>query len=1173
MLKKIILFFTIFILNLVADVSISGLSEKQTQWLKNHPIITAQNEEDYVPINFNKNNISQGYSIDFMNLIAKKLGIKIIYKTGYTWNEYLEMIKNKEIDIILNIVRTQKRSENMFFTKPYLLSYPFIYSNKKNPINSLDELKGKTLAVPKGYYFEELFRKEYPDINLLTVEHNLDALNSVSSGKADATIGMSFTFEHLIREYFITNVSMTSEIKLKDTSKNFERIGVRNDWEIFKEILDIAISQITYDENKKLKEKWNLNSLIQEKDISYIFTKDELAWLKNKKVIKVYNEKDWGPYNYNENAKPKGYSIDYIKAIAKKLDLEIEFISDISWSEAFKRLKENKIDLILNIAKTKKREELFTFSENNFLKISNGFVLRKDSPNINSFNEIKSMKLAIVKDYFIDEFLEKKYPQIEVMYLKNSTEVVRAVSDGFADIGHGTLGALKHVMLENYITNLKYVKENESNNDLYMATNKKNKQLIFLINKLQNSSFSEDLDEIKKKWFVSTQEHNSSFKLTLKEKQWLDKNEIVLGVDKDYAPMNFLDENRVLKGLSIDFIKALEKEIGKEIKFYIDTWPNILNKAMNHELDGVININENELRKEKFLFSKTYINIPMGVITKSDFKKYEKLDSFKNKILIVKRKTAEVDYLSKKYPGIKLMIVNNYKDALILLGDDKADGIFAPLPVILHHIKKHLISDLKVNIVHFSDTIGYQKIAVKNTQPLLLSIFNKGINQIDLIKRDEIIDKWLKVEYKQNESYTFLWKYLAVAILIILSLAILIIFMRLKIKKEVERRLTIEKQKEEFNSILNGSTTILVLHSASEMFRVNKAFLNFFEVYEDLEAFKKDYVSIFNLFKKVDNPNYISSLNTDLQGWVQELYQKSKKNLKVILTKDGKDEHFLIHVSLVKLNGNDYYLIEMINITQEINQSKEIEDKNRIITEQSKMVALGEMIGNIAHQWRQPLTIISSISSSYKLKKDLKIEIKEEDFIRDMSKITDTSKYLSQTIDDFRNFIKGDKVKEEFNLSSTINKSLNIVGTAMANNYINIQTKMKGNLKIESYENELIQCLSNILNNSKDALKELDEENRVIRVFLDEEDNVVSIIIHDNAGGIPKHLLKKVFEPYFTTKHESQGTGLGLYMCYKIINESLNGDIKILNEEIKSNNKVYMGAKIIIQLPKKLSKN
>ena len=154
-----------------------------------------------------------------------------------------------------------------------------------------------------------------------------------------------------------------------------------------------------------------------------------------------------------------------------------------------------------------------------------------------------------------------------------------------------------------------------------------------------------------------------------------------------------------------------------------------------------------------------------------------------------------------------------------------------------------------------------------------------------------------------------------------------------------------------------------------------------------------------------------------------------------------------------------------------------------------------------------------------------------------------------------------------------INKSLNIVGTAMANNYINIQTKMKGNLKIESYENELIQCLSNILNNSKDALKELDEENRVIRVFLDEEDNVVSIIIHDNAGGIPKHLLKKVFEPYFTTKHESQGTGLGLYMCYKIINESLNGDIKIVNEEIKSNNKVYMGAKIIIQLPKRLSKN
>ncbi len=1172
MIKKLILFFTILVINLHANISVSGLSEKQTLWLKEHPVIVAQNEADYIPINFNKNSIAQGYSIDFMKLVASKLGIKVEYTQGYAWNEYLDMAKEKKIDIVLNIVKTDERLEYLNFTKPYLKSHPFIYSKKDKPINSLEELKGKTLAIPKGYYFESLFTKYYPKIKLLSFKNNLEALKAVSVGQAEATVGMASTFEYLINEHFITNVAISAEAKIEGISKYFERIGIRKDWQIFQEILDIAISQIKYEEELYLKEKWKLAFEKKKNKVLKTFTKEELAWIENKKVLKVYNEKDWAPYNYTINDKPMGYSIDYIEEIADELGLELEFVRGISWSEALDKLKANELDLVLNIAKTKKRENDFLYTKNSFLKITNGLVLRRDSQVVNTFEDLDGKKLAIVKDYFVDELIENKYPNIEVLALKNSTEVVRAVSDGFADIGHGSLGSLQHVMLENYITNLKYIKENESSNNLYIASSKNNEILISLINKVEESLSSSQLNEIKKKWFVTNENKKPSFKLTNEERVWLNKNEIVLGVDKDYAPMNFLDNNKELKGLSIDFIEALEKQIGKKINFYVDTWPEVLDKAMNHEIDGIININESETRKEKLLFTKPYITIPMGVITKSDFEKYTNLDDFKNKILVVKKQTIEVEYLSKNFPDIKLMIVNNYKDALSLISEEKADGIFAPLPIILHNIKKYLISDLKVNVIHFNETIGHQQIGVKNTNSILLSILNKGINQIDIKKRDEIVDKWLKIEYKQNETYTFLWKYLVGAVLVILSLAIFILMLKMKINKEVEKRLSIQKQKDEYDSILNGSSTILVLHSGTEMTKVNKAFLNFFDSYENVEDFKKDYVCMFNLFKKVDIQSYISSLNTDVNTWVEDLYNKPERNLKVVLSKDGKDEHFLIHVSLVKLDNKNYYLIELINITLEILQSKEIENKNRIITEQSKMIALGEMIGNIAHQWRQPLTIISSISSSYKLKYDMNLEINNEDLVKDMTKITDTSKYLSQTIDDFRNFIKGDKFKDEFNVSSSINKALNMVGTAMANNYINIQTKMKGNLRIESYENELIQCLSNILNNAKDALKDVSEENRVVRVFLEEFEDGVVITIHDNAGGIPDNILKKVFEPYFTTKHESQGTGLGLYMCYKIINESLNGDIKILNEELKVNNEVYTGAKIVIQLPRKLKK-
>ncbi|MEA2050038.1 MAG: ATP-binding protein [Campylobacterota bacterium] len=261
--------------------------------------------------------------------------------------------------------------------------------------------------------------------------------------------------------------------------------------------------------------------------------------------------------------------------------------------------------------------------------------------------------------------------------------------------------------------------------------------------------------------------------------------------------------------------------------------------------------------------------------------------------------------------------------------------------------------------------------------------------------------------------------------------------------------------------------------------------------------------------------------------------------------------------------------LEELNVSLENRIQLEV-DKNtkqeRELFQQSKQAALGDMIGNIAHQWRQPLSAISTSASGMQLTHYAGM-LKDEDFIDYTDAIINNAKYLSQTIDDFRDFIKSDKKNVRFNLSESIEKCMAIVNSSINNHNLNIQINVEDDLYINNYENELQQAIINIFSNAKDALKDnqIDSDDRIIFIDAHKVVDKVNIVITDTAGGIDENILEKIFEPYFTTKHQSQGTGLGLYMTHQIIIESMKGAIFVENSTFEYNNKTYTGAKFTIE--------
>ena len=243
--------------------------------------------------------------------------------------------------------------------------------------------------------------------------------------------------------------------------------------------------------------------------------------------------------------------------------------------------------------------------------------------------------------------------------------------------------------------------------------------------------------------------------------------------------------------------------------------------------------------------------------------------------------------------------------------------------------------------------------------------------------------------------------------------------------------------------------------------------------------------------------------------------------------------------------------------------------KNQKVQEQlfksEKMASMGEMIGNIAHQWRQPLSVISLGATGMKLHKEYGT-LADEEFFKTCDTINDNAQYLSNTIDDFNNFIKGDRKEETFNLKENINSFLQLVDGSIKSNHISVIVDVDDNIEIKGYSSELKQCFINIFNNSRDAFLSINEKNRYLFITVSVVDNKIYIVFRDNGGGIPENILPKIFEPYFTTKHQSQGTGLGLHMSYTLISDGMNGTIDASNKEYIYDDISYTGAVLTITL-------
>jgi signal transduction histidine kinase len=234
-----------------------------------------------------------------------------------------------------------------------------------------------------------------------------------------------------------------------------------------------------------------------------------------------------------------------------------------------------------------------------------------------------------------------------------------------------------------------------------------------------------------------------------------------------------------------------------------------------------------------------------------------------------------------------------------------------------------------------------------------------------------------------------------------------------------------------------------------------------------------------------------------------------------------------------------------LKVKEEVAKSRE-KDKQLIL--QSRMAMMGELLSMIAHQWRQPLNVIAGIISNVELDLKLQNKVDLKELEECINRIKENVMYLSQTIDDFRNFYRNDSKKEKVNVDQLIKEVVNLILPSLKYKGIKIILDLKCEKEVYLLKNEFKQVLLNLIKNAQDVLVERKVENPYILIRSFHENKKCIIEVKDNAGGIDEKIKDEIFKPYFTTKDEKNGTGLGLYMSKMIIENRLNGKILAYND-------------------------
>ena len=602
----------------------------------------------------------------------------------------------------------------------------------------------------------------------------------------------------------------------------------------------------------------------------------------------------------------------------------------------------------------------------------------------------------------------------------------------------------------------------------------------------------------------------------------------------------------------IDFIKNSIKQIAQknnDINFFIlNTNGKLILNSENSKAEGSIFLDFEDINGVKFIneminntnekqnFVEYFWYQPNSSITAKKITYSRHLKDLG--LIIGSGSFLQTQNIELENKILKKISTHNYstKEFILMYKINSLNKIITQSDLLVHKHLKPSIEELKAikQLLINTNFNANDYIFYDNKQKLLYGVFIKHLRYfitvgIDLSDIYNIIEKERMISL--NNMKDKLFKLFIIIFIITLIFFIFSFIFTKRIEKLFTRYKKIVKENEEKYALLfNYSNDGFII---SEINKKNIRILSLNNSALKTIAYDLEEILYKDFFQLFDN----LSLDDILES--KSLFKTVK-----LFTKHKEIKTIELSTIIYEHDNKKLLFASLRDITERTLLKIEKQKQEKILIQKAKMAAMGEMIGDIAHQWRQPLSQVSGlfldIESAYEYK-----ELNKKYLSNRVNEANDLLEYMSKTIDDFRNFFNPNNKKEDFLIKDAVSNTFKIIDSTLKFYNINFNINIDKEYYILGYKNEYSQAILNIISNAKDVLIEKRISNPQINIYLEIKEKI-SLCIEDNAGGINKDIIDKIFDPYFTTKYE-YGTGIGLYMTKLIIEDKMNGQILVSN--------------------------
>jgi ABC-type amino acid transport substrate-binding protein/nitrogen-specific signal transduction histidine kinase len=721
-----------------------SLDEQEKKYLNQHPIISVQGEDNFPPFNYVVNGKPAGYSIDLIERIGQKLGIEIKFVQDKQWHEYVEMLKDHSLDIIINMVKTPQRTEYATFTSAFtdLVSVAVTQEQDAGLATSINTIATARIAVVKGYVETEKLRQMLPNANFVLVDSTRDAIKAVSNRQADIFFASNIVSNYFIKKDFISGLTF-NPIPAKLALGAFPlSIATHKDNSVLLSILQKALNALPEHELIMLRNKWFLTGQHEPEKVD--LSQNERRYLEEKGTLLVSSGLDYPPVRYIENGSNKGFSIDLIEYIAQSLNIKLQYVNG-SWGEHIDNLRHNKLDFMLDIVDTPQRRQFLSFSQPYYDAHYVVVIRATGQPQELSFDDLKNSDLVMIEDWSITLHLQQNYPEIKIQYADTPSEALTRVSQGKADTYVVSTAVANYWISKHKLDNLYLApipaSSQQIQESLTFAVNKHNPELLGILNKSLMSIPPKKLLALRDKWFNETGIDTLLVtQFSTAQKQWLLTHQQLnfhlptLGLPlSQRSPQGY-------KGMLADFVYYVEDKLSAQ-------WLNPDNQATDTtkpnpiEADLTIANNQDEQLKSRFDFSEPVIKMPIVILTSDPTRVYvDNLTQLDNAKTGIVTKASYLGKVSQINPTLQLQEYDSMTSAVMAVNSGEVEVLLCPLAYC-----SYLMNELGTNNIRIvgqtslHETLAF---AVRKDWPELLSIINTVLSNMSPQRKNFIYQRW-----------------------------------------------------------------------------------------------------------------------------------------------------------------------------------------------------------------------------------------------------------------------------------------------------------------------------------------------------------------------------------------------------------------------------------------------